>query len=298
MASKLKKGIILAGGKGSRLFPATKVGSKQLLPVYDKPMIYYPLSTLMLMGIRDILIISTPLDIPRFRELLGDGYHLGLNISYDIQEYPKGIAQAFLIGKSFIGSDSVALILGDNIFYGKSDFIRKSSEFENGAMVFSYYVHNPERYGVIEYDKSGIPLSVEEKPKSPKSHYVVTGLYIFDNRVIEMAGELTPSGRGELEIADLIKQYLEMNQLEAVKLGRGVAWLDTGTHDSMLAASNFIATIEKRQGLKIACVEEIAYRMGFIGEKEVDKLISEIKNSTYGEYLKNIVENIREEGNE
>lgn len=298
MASKLKKGIILAGGRGSRLFPATKVGSKQLLPVYDKPMIYYPLSTLMLMGIRDILIISTPLDIPRFRELLGDGYHLGLNLSYDVQEYPKGIAQAFLIGKSFIGTDSVALILGDNIFYGKSDFIHRASEFEDGAMVFSYYVHNPERYGVIEYDKSGKPLSIEEKPDSPKSHYVVTGLYLFDNRVIEMAGQLTPSGRGELEIADLIKQYLEMNQLEAVKLGRGVAWLDTGTHDSMLAASNFIATIEKRQGLKIACLEEIAYRMGFIGENEVHKLISEMKNSAYGEYLKNIVDNIREEGNE
>jgi glucose-1-phosphate thymidylyltransferase len=298
MGSKLKKGIILAGGKGSRLFPATKVGSKQLLPVYDKPMIYYPLSTLMLMGIRDILIISTPLDIPRFRELLGDGYHLGLNISYDIQEYPKGIAQAFLIGKSFIGNDSMALILGDNIFYGKSDFIRKASDFESGAMVFSYYVHNPERYGVIEYDKSGKPVSIEEKPKSPKSHYVVTGLYIFDNQVIEMAGQLTPSGRGELEIADLIKKYLDINCLEAVKLGRGVAWLDTGTHDSMLAASNFIATIEKRQGLKIACVEEIAYRMGFIGDKEVNRLIAEMQNSSYGEYLKNIVQNIREEGHE
>ncbi|HER00100.1 MAG TPA: glucose-1-phosphate thymidylyltransferase [candidate division Zixibacteria bacterium] len=295
MARNIKKGIVLAGGKGSRLFPATKVGSKQLLPIYDKPMVYYPLSTLMLMGIREILIISTPPDIPRFRELLGDGHALGLNISYEIQKFPEGIAQAFLIGARFIGNDSVALILGDNIFYGKSDFIRRASEFEKGAMVFGYTVNNPRRYGVIEFDREGRPLSIEEKPEEPRSQYAMTGLYIFDNRVLDMAGELKPSGRGELEITDVVKNYLEMGELEAIKLGRGLAWLDTGTHDSMLAASNFIATIEKRQGLKIACLEEIAFRMGFIDDNQIENLIAEMNNSSYGDYLRNIVDSIRAE---
>jgi len=295
MNNRVKKGIILAGGKGSRLFPATKVGSKQLLPIYDKPMIYYPLSTLMLMGIRQILIISTPLEIPRYRELLGDGYDLGLTISYEVQEYPKGIAQAFLIGESFIGDDSVAMILGDNIFYGRSDFIRRAAEFESGAIVFGYYVQNPERYGVIEFDKTGNPISIEEKPARPKSRYAVTGLYIFDNRVLEIAKTLTPSARGELEIVDIIRHYLELKELNVVKLGRGMAWLDTGTHESMLAASNFIATIEQRQGLKIACIEEIAYRMGFIDDRQIEKLIESMSESAYGRYLKNIIADIRSE---
>ncbi len=295
MGINLKKGIVLAGGKGSRLFPATKVGSKQLLPIYDKPMVYYPLSTLMLMGVREILIISTPLDIPRFRELFGDGYNLGLTLSYAVQEYPKGIAQAFQIGEEFIGDDSAAMILGDNIFHGKSDFIRKASEFKSGAMVFGYNVNNPQRYGVIEFDREWRPVSIEEKPEKPKSRYAMTGLYIFDNRVVEMAKTLKPSGRGELEIADIVNNYLDMGELEAIRLGRGTAWLDTGTHDSMLAASNFIATIEKRQGLKIACLEEIAFREGFIDENQIDKIIADMKNSSYGEYLQNIVELIKEE---
>ncbi|NIP42893.1 MAG: glucose-1-phosphate thymidylyltransferase RfbA [candidate division Zixibacteria bacterium] len=295
MSQNIKKGIVLAGGKGSRLFPATKVGSKQLLPIYDKPMIYYPLSTMMLMGIREILVISTPIDIPRFRELLGDGSNVGLDISYEIQENPDGIAQAFLIGRKFIGNDSVALILGDNIFHGKSDFIRRASKFEKGAMVFGYTVNNPQRYGVIEFDKEGLPLSIEEKPEKPKSKYAMTGLYIFDNRVLDMAAELKPSRRGELEITDLVENYLEMGELEAIRLGRGVAWLDTGTHDSMLAASNFIATIEKRQGLKIACLEEIAFRMGFIDESRIENIIAEMNKSSYGEYLSNIVDSIKAE---
>lgn len=295
MKHRIKKGIILAGGKGSRLFPATRVGSKQLLPIYDKPMIYYPLSTLMLMGIRQILIISTPLEIPRFRELLGDGYDLGLTISYEVQEYPKGIAQAFLIGEEFIGDDSVAMILGDNIFYGRSDFMGRAADFERGAFVFGYAVQNPERYGVIEFDKSGNPISIEEKPEHPKSRHAVTGLYIFDNRVLEIAKTLTPSARGELEIVDIIRHYLKLGELNVVKLGRGMAWLDTGTHDSMLAASNFIATIEHRQGLKIACIEEIAYRMGFIDDRQVDKLIKIMSDSAYGQYLEHIIADIRSE---
>jgi glucose-1-phosphate thymidylyltransferase len=295
MKNRVKKGIILAGGKGSRLFPATKVGSKQLLPIYDKPMIYYPLSTLMLMGIRQILIISTPLEIPRYRELLADGYDLGLNVSYEVQEYPKGIAQAFLIGEPFIEDDSVAMILGDNIFYGRSDFIRRATEFDSGAIVFGYYVQNPERYGVIEFDKAGNPISIEEKPEHPKSRYAITGLYIFDNRVLKIANTLTPSARGELEIVDIIRHYLELKELNVVKLGRGMAWLDTGTHESMLAASNFIATIEHRQGLKIACIEEVAYRMGFINDRQIEKLIESMNESAYGQYLKNIIADIRSE---
>jgi glucose-1-phosphate thymidylyltransferase len=295
MKNRVKKGIILAGGKGSRLFPATKVGSKQLLPIYDKPMIYYPLSTLMLMGIRQILIISTPLEIPRYRELLADGYDLGLNVSYEVQEYPKGIAQAFLIGEPFIEDESVAMILGDNIFYGRSDFIRRATEFDSGAIVFGYYVQNPERYGVIEFDKAGNPISIEEKPEHPKSRYAITGLYIFDNRVLKIANTLTPSARGELEIVDIIRHYLELKELNVVKLGRGMAWLDTGTHESMLAASNFIATIEHRQGLKIACIEEVAYRMGFINDRQIEKLIESMNESAYGQYLKNIIADIRSE---
>jgi glucose-1-phosphate thymidylyltransferase len=294
MQNNIKKGIILAGGKGSRLFPATKVGSKQLLPIYDKPMIYYPLSTLMLMGIRNILIISTPIDMPRYRELLGDGYHLGLNISYEVQKYPQGIAQAFLIGSAFIGDDSVALILGDNIFYGRTGIFHNATKFEKGAVVFGYYVTDPERYGVIEFNKAGNPVSIEEKPTHPKSHFAVTGLYLFDNQVIEFAESLKPSGRGELEIVDIIQNYLQCEMLDVVKLGRGTAWLDTGTHDSMLAASNFIATIEKRQGLKIACLEEIAYRMKFIDDQQADKLIESTKDSDYGEYLKKIINDIRD----
>jgi glucose-1-phosphate thymidylyltransferase len=290
MNGKLTKGIILAGGSGTRLHPVTLVASKHLLPVYDKPMIYYPLSTLMLFGITEILLISTPADIGRYRDLLSDGHYLGLNITYKVQERPEGIAQAFLLGEEFIGDDSVALILGDNIFYGKYDFIREAMEFRTGALVFGYYVKDPGRYGVVEFNESGKAISIEEKPKNPKSNYAVTGLYVYDNRVVEIVKGLKPSARGELEITDVNKAYLECGQLKIEKLGRGIAWLDTGTHESMLDASNFIATIEKRQGQKIACLEEIAYRMRFINRRQMSELIGKMADNEYKNYLLKVIE--------
>lgn len=285
MQTEVRKGIILAGGSGSRLYPVTQVACKQLLPIYDKPMIYYPLSTLMLFGITDILLISTPKDIPQFQSLLGDGNHLGLKISYKIQEKPSGIAQAFIIGKEFIGSDNVVLILGDNIFYGVYDFLRHARQFQGGALVFGYYVRDPQRYGVVEFDEMGRVVSIEEKPKQPKSNYAVTGLYIYDNRVAEIARNLKPSGRGELEITDVNKAYLDEGLLRVEKLGRGIAWLDTGTHESMLDAANFISTIEKRQGQKIACIEEIAYRMRFINRQQMTTLLGKMADNEYKKYL-------------
>ncbi len=285
MQTEVRKGIILAGGSGSRLYPVTQVACKQLLPIYDKPMIYYPLSTLMLFGITEILLISTPKDIPQFQSLLGDGNHLGLNISYKIQEKPSGIAQAFIIGKEFIGSDNVVLILGDNIFYGVYDFLRHARQFQGGALVFGYYVRDPQRYGVVEFDEMGRVVSIEEKPKQPKSNYAVTGLYIYDNRVAEIARNLKPSGRGELEITDVNKAYLDEGLLRVEKLGRGIAWLDTGTHESMLDAANFISTIEKRQGQKIACIEEIAYRMRFINRQQMTTLLGKMADNEYKKYL-------------
>ena len=285
------KGIILAGGSGTRLYPATLVVSKQLLPVYDKPMIYYPLSTLMLAGIRDILLISTPQDTQRFEQLLGDGHRWGLNISYAVQAAPEGLPQAFLIGADFIGKDACTLILGDNIFYGH-DLGRDLSAATRkavGATIFAYQVRDPERYGVVEFDKHGKVLSIEEKPKQPKSKYAVTGFYVYDNKVIDIARALKPSARGELEITDLNNEYLRRGELSVSLLGRGVAWLDTGTHESLLEASMFIETIEKRQGLKVACPEEIAYRMGYITAPELEILANAMKNNGYGEYLAGIL---------
>jgi len=292
MSSILKKGIILAGGSGTRLYPVTQIASKQLLPVYDKPMIYYPLSTLMLFGITEVLLISTPTDINRFQDLLGNGHNLGLEISYKIQEKPEGIAQAFLLGEEFINNDNVVLILGDNIFYGTYNFLREAREFHEGALVFGYYVKDPERYGVVEFSKNGSVVSIEEKPKQPKSNYAVTGLYVYDNSVVEIVKSMKPSARGELEITDVNKAYLKQNKLSVVKLGRGIAWLDTGTHESMLDASNFIATIEKRQGLKIACIEEIAYRMNFIDRKQLITLTDNMANNDYRKYLLKVIEEI------
>lgn len=283
------KGIILAGGSGTRLYPVTQVACKQLLPVYDKPMIYYPLSTLMLFGITDILIISTPADTPKIEALIGTGEELGLRISYKVQPKPAGIAQAFILGKEFIGSDSVALILGDNIFYGVYDFLREARSFVGGSLVFGYYVRDPERYGVVEFDPSGKVISIEEKPSKPKSHYAVTGLYLYDNQVVSIAESLKPSARGELEITDVNKVYLERSQLQVVRLGRGIAWLDTGTHDSMLEAGNFIATIEKRQGQKIACIEEIAYRMRFINRQGITAVLNRMADNSYKQYLLDVV---------
>jgi glucose-1-phosphate thymidylyltransferase len=285
------KGIILAGGAGTRLFPITKAVSKQLLPVYDKPMIYYPLSVLMIAGIRDIQIISTPEELPRFQNLLEDGSQWGIRFSYAIQPRPEGIAQAFLIGKEFLGKDNVCLILGDNIFYGQGfqKTLRKATRKKDGALIFGYWVRDPERYGVVEFDETGKVLSIEEKPKEPKSNYAVPGLYFFDNRVVEIASGLKPSGRGELEIADVINGYLANEKLHVELLGRGFAWLDTGTHDSLLAASTFVETIEKRQGLKIACVEEVAYRMGFIDSRQITKLAAPMIKNGYGEYLMQLV---------
>lgn len=290
------KGIILAGGSGTRLYPITKALCKQLLPVYDKPMIYYPLSVLMLAGIRDILIISTPNDLPRFRDLLRDGSDYGIHFSYLEQQEPRGIAEAFIIGEKFIGKEDVCLILGDNIFYGHglTDLLKKAVkdvESKGGATVFGYYVKDPERYGIVEFDKDGKVLSVEEKPQNPKSNFAITGLYFYDNSVVEIAKNLTPSGRGELEITDVNKEYLKEGKLRVELLGRGYAWLDTGTHESLLEAGEFIATIEKRQGLKIACIEEIAYKLGYIKEHQLKKLANSLNKSEYGKYLLRIINN-------
>jgi len=285
------KGIILAGGTGSRLYPATQVVSKQLLPVYDKPMVYYPLSTLMLAGIRDILLISTPQDTPRFEQLLGDGSRWGLNLSYAVQPKPDGIPQAFVIGADFIGRDPCALILGDNIFYGHDlplD-LQAATRRTKGATIFVYQVNDPERYGVVEFDGNRKVVSIEEKPARPKSRYAQTGFAVYDNRVIDIARGLKPSRRGELEITDLNLEYLQRGELEVALIGRGVAWLDTGTHEALLEASLFIETIEKRQGLKIACPEEIAYRMGFITAAELEELAESMRSSTYAEYLKEML---------
>lgn len=288
------KGIILAGGSGTRLYPVTKAMSKQMVPIYDKPMIYYPMSVLMLAGIRDILIISTPRDIVNFKELFKDGQELGLNIEYAVQEKPNGLAEAFIIGEEFIGDDSVAMVLGDNIFYGQSfsEHLRQAASLQNGAYVFGYYVQNPKAFGVVEFDDEGKVLSLEEKPEHPKSKYAVPGLYFYDNTVVEKAKKLKPSPRGELEITDLNKAYMEEGSLKVQLLGRGMAWLDTGTHASMLQASNFVEAVQSTQGTYIACLEEIAYRKGWISSEEVIKLAKPLMKTGYGQYLMDIVDEV------
>ena len=292
------KGIILAGGAGTRLNPLTKAVSKQLIPVYDKPMIYYPLSTLMLAGIKDILIISTPQDLPKFRELFGDGREMGLNISYKEQPKPEGIAQAFIIGEEFIGNDSVCLILGDNIFYGHSlsMTLQKMAELKEGAGIFGYWVTDPQRYGVVDFNENNEVISIEEKPKYPKSNYAVPGLYFYDNKVVDIAKNLKPSARGELEITDVNLAYLKKGNLKVELLGRGYAWLDTGNPDSLLDASNYIATMERRQGLKIGCIEEVAFRMGYIDSKQFEKIIDQSPENEYKKYLKIILKEYKSTG--
>ncbi len=289
------KGIILAGGSGSRLYPITKIYSKQLAMIYDKPLIYYPLSVLMLAGIKDILIISDENTIPLYQKLFNTGTQIGLSISYEIQKAPNGIAEAFIIGEKFIGKDQVSLILGDNIFYGKLDFFYKAIQQKSGATIFGYQVSDPERYGVIEFDENGKAISIEEKPKYPKSNYAVPGLYVYDNRVIEIAKNLKPSWRGELEITDVNIEYLKMGELKVEKIGRGVAWLDTGTPEALLKASNFFGVIEDRQGLKVACIEEIAFKKGFITKEQFKDLISQIPKSMYRDYLEKVLKEADEE---
>ncbi len=285
------KGIILAGGSGTRLFPISLTASKQLMPVYDKPMVYYPLSWQMLLGIKEFLVISTPTDLPRFQELLGDGSRLGISIEYAEQAAPEGIAQAFLIGADFIGDNRVSLILGDNLFYGRLKDFRAATEFDSGGYIYAYQVHDPERYGVVEFGENGIALSIEEKPAKPKSHFAVPGLYFYDSRVVEITRNLKPSPRGELEITDVNRQYLSMQELKVQRLGRGVAWLDTGTHESLLQAGNFIETIEARQGLKIGCIEEVAWRMGYITDHGFSNLVDSLPpNSSYTKYLRQLIE--------
>lgn len=287
----IDKGIVLAGGAGTRLYPLTRSVSKQLMPVYDKPMIYYPLSTLMLAGIREILIITTPHDQSLFRELLGDGEKWGIDIQYAVQPRPDGLAQAFIIGRDFVGDDGCALVLGDNIFYGHglTDILRRARSRERGATVFGYWVSEPERYGVVDFDDDGQAVDLVEKPDNPPTNYAVTGLYFYDNRVVDIAADLEPSDRGELEITDVNRRYLESGDLHVERLGRGYAWLDTGTHDSLIAAGNFIQTVETRQGLKVACLEEIAYRMGYIDEEQLLRLAEPLQSSDYGNYLRSLV---------